>query len=281
MKTKLLIDGDILVYRLGFAAQARDHGVEPIQHAIHLVKKCIKEMTHRFETENIKIYLTSGDRSNFRFAIATTLPYKGNRDKNINPKAPDKPYHYDNLRRYILYKYNTTMVTGIEADDAMGIAQMYNIDNPDLQTIICSIDKDMDMIPGLHYNFVTDELYSCDDPGELMLSSSKRKLRGTGYKWFYAQMLLGDSSDNIPGIPMFGPVKTYDALKDMNDEESMWKAVERIYLDRLMDSGLTYEQVYDRLYEVADLLWIWRKPHDCKSSELKLLDKIPEGEIIK
>lgn len=281
MKTKLLIDGDILVYRLGFAVQTRNSEIEPPRNALHLVKKTVKDMQKKFDTDNVKIYLTANDKSNFRYKLATIKPYKGNRDPKINPKAPPKPHYYSAIRRYIEGTYNCTVVKGMEADDALGIHQMKHIDDPFFETIICSIDKDLDMIPGLHYNFVTDTLYRVSDPGTLSLSENHKKIRGEGLKWFYAQMLMGDSADNIPGLSGFGPVKVYETLKECETEEQMWVKVQGVYLDRLMESGLTYENVYSRLHEVADLLWMWRTPTDCKSAHLKTLITVNEDEVLK
>lgn len=77
---------------------------------------------------------------------------------------------------------------GDEADDALGIAQCQAGCGED--TIICSIDKDLDGIPGWHYNF-----------------SKNRKADGTyivsevnANRFFYKQILSGDSTDNIPGM---------------------------------------------------------------------------------
>ncbi len=272
MKTKLLIDGDILVYRLGFAVQTRNSEIEPISNAFHLIKKAIKDMGKRFDTDNIKIFLTSTDKSNFRYKIATIKPYKGNRDPKINPKAPPKPHYYDALRRYLLSNYNCVNVKGMEADDALGIHQMKHIDDLYFETVICSIDKDLDMVPGLHYNFVTDTLYKCEDPGKLILSEDRKKLRGQGLIWFYAQMLMGDSADNIPGLSGFGPVKIYEVLEDCYGEDELWSKVQEVYLEKLKKTH-TVDEVYSRLYEVADLLWMWRTENDCKSLHLKTLGR--------
>ena len=267
-KIKLLIDGDILVYRLAFACQVRNKEVEPLKNVLHLAKKTIKDMQARWETENIKIYLTSDDHSNFRFELAKTKPYKGNRDPKINPKAPAKPYYYETLRKYFIDKYNTEVIYNIEADDALGIHQMKHLDDPNLETIICSIDKDLDMIPGRHYNFVTDTDYHCTDPGTLRLYDDRKKLIGEGLAWFYAQMILGDSADNIPGLPKHGPVKVLEILGDCKTEDEMWKEVQRTYIEQLGEE-FGVKSTYSRLYEVADLLWMHRKEGDCKSECLR------------
>jgi hypothetical protein len=227
--------------------------VDPVEHACHSAKITVQMILNRFEATSYKLYLTSNDKSNYRFKVAKTRPYKGNRT------AP-KPVHYDAIREYLLQCWNAELVTGIEADDAMGIEQCRHLPG---ESVICSIDKDMNIIRGHHYNFVTDVLYTTTYFGHLELydlggNKAKKSLRGGGLKWFYAQMLLGDSADNIPGVSMCGPVKVFKLLSECKTEEELYKTVLKVY---------TNKQIEGRFEEVANLLWIqqkenamWRKP---------------------
>jgi 5'-3' exonuclease len=270
---KLLIDGDILVYRMGFASQSKIDGQilsEPEANPKYLIKHFITDLMKKFDTTKYKVFLTADNKSNFRFKLAKTQPYKGNRDKSINPNAPGRPENYNMIREYLVDYWQAEVVEDIEADDALSIAQMKNINNKALRTIIVSIDKDLDMVPGWHYNFVTDSLYESNDPGILLLKDKNKKIYGTGIKWFYAQMLLGDRADNIPGIKGYGPVKVLTTLSTIENEADMWNEVRNIYFTYLTESA---EKVYDRLYEVADLLWMQRIPNEKKSDFLRQLDK--------
>ncbi len=56
-----------------------------------------------------------------------------------------------------------------------------------------SIDKDLDMIRGWHYNFIKDKKYFIDDQQAI--------------KHFYTQILTGDRVDNIIGLRGIGPKK--------------------------------------------------------------------------
>ena len=132
-------------------------------------------------------FLTSDDKSNFRFDLATILPYKGTR------KA-DKPVYYHEIREYIQDRYKAEVIHGEEADDALAQYQFPhwrrlisgNCSDHDV-TCIASIDKDLLMVPGYHYNF---------DKGHMQYVSIEQ-----GVKTFYMQLLKGDKSvDNIPGL---------------------------------------------------------------------------------
>ena len=165
-----LVDGDVLVYICGFAAedtvystpdglifstmgQAVKHcnsneierlvEAEPLSHVLYLVKNALKRIKDRTGARVIKVYLSG--KGNFRNDIATIKPYKGNR-------SSVKPFHYNNIRDYLVNRWNAEVVDGIEADDALGI-------NQSKDSCICTIDKDLDMVPGYHYNFQKDRLY--------------------------------------------------------------------------------------------------------------------------
>jgi hypothetical protein len=85
----------------------------------------------------------------------------------------------------------------MEADDLLGINQTKD-------TIICTIDKDLRQVPGQHYNFVKDEIFTVN--------------LQEGLLWFYTQMLTGDASDNISGIRGIGLKKAHTHLtrKDLH-----------------------------------------------------------------
>jgi len=247
-RLKALVDGDIICYRSGFA------GNDKLEASLGNAKLIVKGIIADLDVVDYQIYLTANDKSNFRYTTATTKEYKGNRKDSPRPKF------YEEIREYLIKNWGAEVISGQEADDALGINQTE-------ETILCSVDKDLNMIPGWHYNFVRKEKYYVDDDDPLNFSVEYRgkrkvyKLDRGGIKWFYAQMLLGDVGDNIPGVKGFGPVAVDKALKDCYTEEEMIEVVWNTYKEH----GLTKE----RFLEVADLLWIRRVPNQVKSEELQ------------
>jgi hypothetical protein len=175
-----------------------------------------------------KAYLTG--KGNYRFDVATLKPYKGNRDPTHKPK------YFKEIREYLVNKYDAIVVEGQEADDALGIEQW---NHPDKSTVICSIDKDLKMIPGYHYNPRTQEFFyqTLDDANMFLL-------------W---QMMVGDPTDNIPGITGIGPKKADKILLGAGSYEQAVEAVKFLYRDQY---GPNWEQAFN---EVATLLWIRRR----------------------
>ena len=105
---KALIDGDILVYRIGFASENETESI-----AVARCSEFIEDLILFNGFGEYQGYLTG--KKNFRNEIAVTAPYKGNR-KSAKPK------HYQLLRDYMESAWAFTMIEDQEADDAIGIA---------------------------------------------------------------------------------------------------------------------------------------------------------------
>lgn len=258
-----LIDGDILVYEVGSVAEYGWDEIPPFTVAESFLISRIDGICSAVgATEPPIIYLTGKD--NFRNDIAKRKPYKGNRKDVV------KPYHYRNIIVYLKSVYGAIVVEGMEADDAMCIEQTKRLEAKD--TIICTRDKDLRQCPGWHYGWESGkqgEFYPrwVDELGELE-KNEKGKVVGTGLKFFYTQILTGDTVDNIPGCPKIGPVKAYNALADLNTEAELYQTVLDFYLDAYDDETAEAE-----MYEQAQLVWMvreldpdgnpimWRKPN--------------------
>lgn len=184
---------------------------------------------------------------NFRYEVAKTVPYKGTRTQ-------PKPYHFYNIQTYIRSEYDHIISSeGLEADDELGIFQTKSI-RSGIETTICSRDKDLRMVPGLHYSWECGKQLSIgpeytDEVGRLE-HTNKGKVLGYGYLFFCYQLLAGDAVDNIPGLRGFGPVHSYEAIKDRPSRESALLRVRQLYHEKL---GEGYEEY---LTEQAKLLWI-------------------------
>ena len=246
-----LIDTDIFRFRCGFAAdyqikkEAQLHypdasdteiaeilaETDYVHMALQNVKTVFEALQDRFG-ENYLAYIHKG--GNFRYDIATIKPYKGNRDKTHKPK------YFNEISDYIVGKWKAIEVEGIESDDAIGIKQSTS---PWGTTVICSNDKDMKQIAGHHFNWVKNEFETVSpEDADLM---------------FFWQMLVGDASDNIPGINQVGPKRADAILKDCNyDISRIRNEVQKLYAKQY---GGEWRNAYN---EVGALLYIHRSPDD-------------------
>lgn len=222
-----LVDGDLLLYRIGYSTEKESEKI-----ALLRLNKYIDELTFNAECWDYKLYLTDS-KGNYRLKIYPE--YKGNR------KQP-KPKHFDALKDYLIKHEAAIVTTGQEADDALGIEQTILGD----ESCICSIDKDLNMIPGWHYH-LTKKIKYYVTPEE-------------GLRKFYIQLLTGDSVDNIPGLNKVGPKKAEKILEGLSDEKEYKDAVYQAYKNQFGD--LSEAEVRERIQLIGRLLWIRRKENE-------------------
>ncbi len=217
-----LIDGDILVYKAAYAteytvydtedgqefrrkaeltgffmmnydedeaedylAKAKPRTVtEPISVTSAILQNIITKISQATNANQIKILLSkSGPK--FRDLVKYPVQYKGGR--------PPKPANFEATYNLLASQPTTSLVSGIEVDDALGIMQNES-------TVICSIDKDLLQIPGLHYNIDKETITTISE-------------RDGVYK-FWHQMLTGDRVDNIIGLQGVGEKTATKLLAD-------------------------------------------------------------------
>jgi len=95
------------------------------------------------------------------------------------------------------------------------------------------------------------------------------KLKGAGLLFFYAQIIMGDSVDNYPGIPGSGPKRAYEILEGAKTEYDMYCRVLKAYTQYYINK----DKALDMLIEQAQLAWmqtekfeLWQPPTKEKGS---------------
>lgn len=220
-----LIDSDSLLYRVGFASEEDEEWIAKARLDETLTALMDDELN---ECTDHKFYISGSE--NFRFAIAKTHPYKGNRENLKRPK------HLQALRDHIVKKWDANISENMEADDVVCIQA-----NANPKSIICHIDKDLDQIPGSHYNYVKKEFYNVG--------------KFEGLTKLYTQALTGDTIDNVKGVRGIGPVKAKKLLKDCFTESDLYKTVLSVYTNS-MENG------EERLHENMNLLYLLKHEDD-------------------
>jgi len=255
-----LIDCDILLYEIGSVCEyPKDEPIKSFDYAKEVFDRRVEEIVRRSGADSHKLFLTG--TGNFRDEIATVKPYKGNR-------GAEKPFHYHNLKAYAI-SLGAEVCDGMEADDMMAIYQtadmngspIHDVDHDNLtaDTIICTRDKDLRQVSGFHYGWECGKQPEFKRQwvtalGEIHLSD-KNKLTGTGAKFFWSQVLTGDTVDNIPGLPKCGPVKAYEVLNGCESDRECYVEVGFQYADY-------YEEEFEvRLAEQINLCWMIRELH--------------------
>lgn len=268
---KALIDADIFQWEFGSATDDEGHPLSwPLVQA--RIQGRIDQIVEATGADSYQLYITSDDKSNFRYQVATIQPYKGNR------VDIEKPRWYNQIRNFLVDRRGAIEVHGMEADDAISIEQCKDLtkskallqyQNNDYdtlkiwteygQTVICSRDKDLNMVPGYHYS------WACGKQKEKPIWWQNEL---EGLKCFYKQLLTGDTVDNILGL--FGVGKSSSLLTyvdSCSDEYACYDYVLSQYSKRF---GSYADQF---LVENARLLWmlqeegqVWEPPQRKETS---------------
>lgn len=226
-----LIDGDILLYRIGHTTNDVEQGI-----AKWRLNELFDSILEETKATSFRVFLTDSV-NNFRKEIYPL--YKANRTQ-------PKPTHYEYLK-YLLYtEMDAEAKEGYEADDLLGINQ----DKVKNDSVICSIDKDLLQIPGNHYNFVNKQW--------TVITKEE------GLFNFYCQLLMGDKTDNIGGIYGIGKKKAAEALKDCKTEDQYFQVCIDLYSNWLQKEwgqwgDFEQRQMYNLLLLYGRLLKIRTK----------------------
>lgn len=232
MNKVLLIDADALIYYEAFKDQSE-------KDAFIGIDDRMKQICYDNDCYNYIGFLTGSKEDRcFRYDVAKTKGYKSSR-------VAEKPVLFNPVKNYLKEKYNCEISRGLEADDCVAYWKL----NLGLETTICSPDKDVfKQIPGTHYNF---KWKSWDDKGRFITTTEEE-----GEKFLWQQVLMGDSTDSILGIPKVGE-KTALAILEKNPSMRYELAVLDKYREVFgIAEGLT------RMLEAFRLVYMLRTKED-------------------
>lgn len=227
----------MLVYQIGYVCEDTDQRI-----AAARLREKIRTILEATGANQYKIYL-SDSKDNFRLKLYPK--YKANRTQ-------PKPKHYEFLMNLLVSDWDAEVAMCQEADDAMGIEQTRDARYQD--TIICTIDKDLDQIPGMHYNWDKKELYAVG--------------AHEGMYRFYYQLLVGDSSDNIivgQGLScrLVGAKRAQAMLEGCESEEEMFTTCRDAYFTGWHNQGeFSQEDTDDKLLLTGRLVKIRQQENE-------------------
>ena len=224
MSQTLLIDGDVLLYRMGFGneqevqwdTETSSEWEEP-DLARAEIDNFIASLMEKTGTKENFVCLSGPSDCIFRYQILNS--YKFNR------KDKPKPRLFETLKEHLHANYTIRQKPNLEADDVMGIlATKY----PD-KYVIASIDKDLEQIPGWMFNWDKQ-------------TSPKRISRKMADKFFYQQCLSGDPSDGYSGVPGIGPKKAARIIHELYAEgepdiKVIWNTILETYKKKNLDES--------------------------------------------
>lgn len=244
-----LIDADSLLYYEAF----KKNSLEECKQNIY---DRLENILRKTRTNKYVAFLSC--TNNFRNDIAFTKSYKGNRKTS-------KPKLFYELKDFVINSLGFNIVKNYEADDL--VCYYKNELKNEYDCIICSPDKDvLKQCEGTHFNYqykvIKNKLYK----GLKVITTKKEA------DYFLAeQMLTGDSTDNILGIPKIGKKKADKILLNCKDDDFL-SVVYKEYIKYYKD----FLEATEKFYECFKLVYIIKKKKDLNYYKLRNLKSLPE-----
>lgn len=223
MKKVLLIDGFGIIFKSYYAFISRPLTNKNGENTSSIFG-FFKSLISILKKENPDYYLIALEGEGECFRNEIYPEYKANR-----PPAPEDLVHQIPKIIKLLEKLNIPFLfkNGFEADDVIGTIAHKFIKENDKEAIILSPDKDLRQL-------VTDKIIvynpqKSGDDYEILDAENVFKKMGVKPSQIVDYLaLVGDSSDNIPGVKGIGPKTATQLLSDFNDLENIYSNIDNI-----------------------------------------------------
>ena len=243
--SNILLDVDTMLYRVGYASPAPPTP----EAACARLKKMIRDTEDKITNsiipalgesyKHLLLFLTVPDgKGRYRDKFNRETTYKASRT-SVPPPVFMEEMRYFIKKSYIVHQCPSSEY---EADDAISWHGWYNHDITGNLDIIAGVDKDLNQIPGYHWDYNKDTGYYLTNKD--------------ANRFFFKQLLMGDVADAIPGIKGIGPGRADNLLKNGTTPEEWWDIVLSTYTNKF--PHLFDDEIAEILYERGNKLWIQR-----------------------
>lgn len=240
MKKLMIIDGSSLLFRAFFALPPLKSALGTPTNAVYGFLTMLIKLYEEIHPDYIVVAFDKG-RQTFRTEMYSE--YKGNR-----PDAPEDLRPQFSLIQDVLKAMGICVIEeeGFEGDDILGSLSK-KFASSELAVQIITGDRDnLQLVSDYSHVFLTKKGIS--DMLEITLENMQ-DLYGYGPdKVIQMKALMGDSSDNIPGVPGVGEKTALKLISEYGDLESIYENIDTI-------SG---KKLKERLLENKELAFLSR-----------------------
>jgi len=262
----LLIDADSLIYAAASSNETATQWDQDVwtyhgdfDAARSQLDFNIESMRKRLKAD-VCVLALSNNNNPWRKLVLPT--YKSNR------KDTRKPVLLKPLRDYVHEEYATFERPGLEGDDVLGI--LLTAPKPPEpvvgERILCSIDKDMSTLPGLHFNWMKDR-GNTGSPVVREVSPVEAD------RFHMLQALTGDRVDGYAGCKGIGPKKAEKILDGLETVEQMWPRVVETFVSKgFSEEDALVQARVSRICRVTDFNFktkeviLWKPPAPAPAS---------------
>lgn len=228
MKKKLvLIDGNSIAYRAFFALPLLNNDKGIHTNAIYGFTMMLNRI---LEDEKPTHLLVAFDAGKTTFRHKTFSEYKGGRQKTPPELSEQFPFIRELLDAYGISRYE---LENYEADDIIGTLSL-QAEGDDFEVKIISGDKDLTQLSS-EKTTVSITRKGITEIEDYTPAYIQEKYGITPDRIIDMKGLMGDASDNIPGVPGVGEKTALKLLKEFGSLETILSSVDKVGGNKLKE----------------------------------------------
>lgn len=271
-----IIDGDPIVYSVAYALQqyalsdltcnghivelfsnkreaklhAFDIGLEEDEYDILPYADADDDTIVEYITYSIADIMDNTEATEAEIWLSSFTNFRKEVDPEYKSHRGEKPLLHKQVRKVMLEQFGAHVAEeDYEADDEIAQQAIDMIRKGQSEDyIICSIDKDLDTIPGWHYNW---PIFNRE--GRIYHVDVAQAMHA-----FWVSVLTGDAADNIPGLKKVGPKRAEKYLVGCRTNEEYSDAAMTAYFEK-MGEEMSREEIEERFMTNITLLTIGKE----------------------
>lgn len=231
-KKLILIDGNSIIYRAFFALPLLNNEKGVYTNAVYGFTTMLLRI---LEEEKPTHMLVAFDAGKTTFRHQTYKEYKGGRQKTPPELSEQFPVLKELLDAFDIKHYQLEQY---EADDIIGTLSK-QADNQDWEVTVISGDKDLLQLVSDHVT-VSVTKKGISEIEKYTPAYLLEKMQVTPEQITDLKGLMGDSSDNIPGVPGVGEKTATKLLTQFNSLEKVYEHLDEVKGKKLKENLTTY-----------------------------------------
>ncbi|MGY6212579.1 DNA polymerase I [Cytobacillus firmus] len=258
-KKLVLIDGNSIAYRAFFALPLLNNDKGIHTNAVYGFTMMLQRI---LEDEKPTHLLVAFDAGKTTFRHKTFSEYKGGRQKTPPELSEQFPYIRELLDAYGISRYE---LENYEADDIIGTLSLH-AEKDGYEVKVISGDKDLTQLSSDSVT-VSITRKGITDIEEYTPAHIEEKYGITPDRIIDMKGLMGDSSDNIPGVPGVGEKTALKLLKEFGTLEELLESVDEVSGKKLKEK---LEEFRDQALMSKELATITREaPVEIKIEDIE------------
>ncbi|MCY6370763.1 DNA polymerase I [Clostridium ganghwense] len=233
-KRLLILDGHSLMYRAFFALPQFTNSEGIHTNAIYGFVKMLLKMKEEINPDYI---VTAFDKKAPTFRHKEFEEYKAGREKMPSELNEQFPIVKELLEKLAI---NIFEIDGFEADDLIGTLSVF-AEEKDIEVYIVTGDKDALQLATDNVKVVINKKGMSEK--EIYDKNRMIEEQGVTPKQFIdVKGLMGDKSDNIPGVPGIGVKTAYKLIKEYGSVENVLQNIDNISGKKMKENLKEYSE---------------------------------------